>query len=149
MNLTLCKPTLSQASINFFGGNFDLPIWYLTISDQIRPRISFILPFTMSTLPVTNRGKISWWENTLKKLKGTLHFYSYCRAFNLLLVKHWQFVGQIGKPCSRGRGTLGQVGHSMPNSTNDLTWPPQNYKQTVCVKPPCQGMCGTVWIIAH
>ena len=43
--------TWSQASINFFGGNFERPIWYLRISDQIRPSMSLRLPFTMSSLP--------------------------------------------------------------------------------------------------
>ena len=45
---------LIHANINFLGGTLLLPIWYRNIIRHSMPRISFILPFTMSSPP----GKI-------------------------------------------------------------------------------------------
>lgn len=50
--------TLSHANISFLGGNLDLPIWYLTMSDHIRPRINFRFPLTISTLPTRNKCNV-------------------------------------------------------------------------------------------
>lgn len=67
--MTMTMLTLSHASISFLGGNLDLPIWYLTISDHIKPRISFKFPFTMSTLPKTFN------QLTNKLYRGAKHDY--------------------------------------------------------------------------
>lgn len=44
--------------MSFLGGNLDFPIWYRTMSDHIKPKISFKLPFTISTLPESWKNQV-------------------------------------------------------------------------------------------